>query len=89
MKKRPALLLATIFAATVSAISVVSVKHQSRKLFVELQGLERARDAMQVEWGQLQLEQSVWATHDRIQRIARDRLDLYVPPASKTVLVIR
>ncbi len=55
----------------------------------DLQALERDRDGMQVEWGQLQLEQSVWATHDRIQEIARERLDLYTPPAETVVLVIK
>jgi cell division protein FtsL len=50
----PLLLLAVI----ATAISAAYAKHQSRKLFIELQELEEQRDAMNVEWGQLQLEQS-------------------------------
>lgn len=51
----------------------------NRKLFVELQAVERERDRMQVEWGRLQLEQNAWATHGRIDRVAREQLELYMP----------
>lgn len=74
-------------AVFASAVSVVYVKHASRKLFVELQGLERERDALNVEWGQLHLEQSTWATHGRIESVARDRLGMQVPGADAIVLV--
>ena len=74
-------------AVFVSAVSVVYVKHASRKLFVELQALERARDGLNVEWEQLHLEQSTWATHGRIESMARDRLGMQVPDAGSIVLV--
>ena len=70
-----------------SALSVVWVKHESRKLFVTLQGLERTRDDLNVEWGRLQLEQSTWATHGRIEAVARDQLDMKLPQAEAIVLV--
>lgn len=59
-----------------SALGVVYAKHQSRKLFVELTELQQARDAMNVEWGQLQLELSTWATQGRIEQAARQRLHM-------------
>ncbi len=74
-------------AVFLSALAVVYVKHRGRVLFVELQTLQRERDAMQVERGQLQLEESTWATHDRIERIARGRLGLVAPSSESTVLV--
>jgi len=70
-----------------SGVAVVYVKHLTRSLFVELQALERAQDEMQTEWGRLELEVSAWASHERIRRIARERLDLYVPPGDAVVLV--
>lgn len=76
-----------VLGVGLSAVSVVYHKHLSRKLFVELQRLERERDAMQVEWGKLQLEESTWATHDRIQRIAVGQLEMHIPPARAVVLV--
>lgn len=72
----------------VSAISVVYVKHYNRKLFVELQQLEKQRDEMEVEWGRLQLEQNTWATHARIERIARERLQM-ITPENKDVIYIK
>ena len=57
-----------------SALGVVYAKHQSRKLFVQLNELQQQRDAMNVEWGQLQLELSTWATNGRIEQIAYQQL---------------
>ena len=74
-------------ALFVSALATVYVQHHRRMQFVELRILERERDAMQVEWGQLKLEQSTWATHERIERLALEKLDLHMPPAAEVVLV--
>ena len=71
----------------ISALSVVFVKHENRKHFVELQGLQKQRDAMNIEWGQLQLEQSTWATHSRIEGIARKRLGMETVPQGKVMIV--
>lgn len=70
-----------------TALSVVYVKHENRKHFVELQGLQKHRDGMNIEWGQLQLEQSTWATHSRIEGMARKRLDMVNVPQDKVVIV--
>ncbi|NCF26089.1 MAG: cell division protein FtsL [Gammaproteobacteria bacterium] len=85
----PRLPLAGLLAVAlfVSALATVYVQHHRRMQFVELRKLERERDAMQVEWGQLKLEQSTWATHERIERLALEKLDLHMPPAAEVVLV--
>lgn len=70
-----------------SAVATVYVQHHRRMQFVELRKLERERDRLQVEWGQLKLEQSTWATHERIERLALEKLDLHTPPAADVVLV--
>lgn len=72
-----------------SSIALVYTEHRHRALYVELRALERERDALEVEWGKLQLEQSTWATHERIESMARERLHLRVPPMNETVLVTR
>ncbi|MFB3067296.1 MAG: cell division protein FtsL, partial [Planctomycetota bacterium] len=79
--------VALAVALFVSAVALVYVQHYRRMQFVELRKLERERDAMQVEWGQLKLEQSTWATHERIERLALDKLDLRIPTAAEVVLV--
>ena len=70
-----------------SALALVYVQYARRTLFVELQGLERERDELQVNWGRLQLEQSTWATDERIAGIATEKLGLYRPSADQIVLV--
>lgn len=75
------------FAVLVSALSVIYAKHETRKYFVELQGLEHQRDEMEINWGKLQLEQGAWATHGRIEQLARKRLDMIIPPAQSVVIV--
>jgi cell division protein FtsL len=75
------LLLTLALVAT--ALSVVSARHQARKLFVALQAEQvRARD-LEVEWGQLQLEISTWLMHNRVEEVAHDRLHMQVPAAGR------
>jgi cell division protein FtsL len=71
----------------VSALGVVYAKHQSRKLFVELQALHKTRDAMDVEWGQLQLEQSTLATHGRVEGSAGAKLGMVIPESKQVVIL--
>ena len=82
------LLLFLLVAVTLTATGVVYAKYASRKYFVELQSLRSERDAIDVEWGRLQLEQSTWATHGRVERLARERLNMRIPEA-REILVIR
>ncbi len=70
-----------------SALGVVYAKHQSRKLFVQLNELQQQRDAMNVEWGQLQLELSTWATNGRIEQVARQQLRMTNVDFDQVVIV--
>lgn len=70
-----------------SAIMLVYTKHQSRKLFVELQQLKYQVDDLNTEWGQLQLEQSAWSDHGRIERVARTRLSMVMPEPDEVVFI--
>jgi cell division protein FtsL len=70
------LLVAGLF---ISALETVVARHQARKLFVEIQSLEKVRDELNEEWSRLLLEQSTWATDVRIENIARTRLDMKEP----------
>ena len=71
----------------VSAVALIYTKHESRKLFVELEALTQGRDALSIEWGQLQIEQSTWAQHARIEQVAIQDLSL-VRPESSDIFVI-
>jgi cell division protein FtsL len=65
-----------VFIIVASAIGVIYSKHQNRMLYVELRELEVKRDNLNVDWGRLQLEQSTWATHGRVENAARKRLNM-------------
>ena len=69
------------------ALALVTAQHKARKLFSELAEEQSAARQIDVEWGQLQLEQSTWAMHARIERIASSRLQMHVPVAARTRLV--
>ena len=87
MRVKILLLAILLIIVSVSAISVVYVKHYNRKHFVELQQLEKERDKMEVEWGQLQLEQNTWATHARIDLLAREKLQMRTPVSNDIIYV--
>ena len=70
-----------------SAILLIYSKHQSRKLFVKLEQLRYEVDALNTEWSQLQLEQSAWSGHGRIERVARNRLSMVTPESGDVVFV--
>jgi cell division protein FtsL len=73
----------------ISALQVVIARHETRRLFVELQALERTRDKLNEEWGKLQLEQSTWAINDRIETFARTKLSMKMPERSSVVLLAK
>jgi cell division protein FtsL len=70
-------------ALTACALGLVTSQHQARKLYVELQKEQELAKHLEVEWGQLQLEQSTWATHARVEKLAVQALGMRVPSASR------
>jgi cell division protein FtsL len=74
-------------ALLLAAISVVWSKHEARSLFIELQGLHAERDRLDIEWGQLKLEQSAWAMHGRVEQTARLNLKMVVPRPDEVRIV--
>jgi cell division protein FtsL len=70
-----------------SAVAVVWARHQDRSQFVQLQQLNAERDALDVEWGQLKLEQSAFATHGRVEQAARGDLQMVIPRPEEVRIV--
>ena len=71
-----------------SGIWIVEVEHRSRQLFIENEALNRELDRLQTDWGRLQIEQGTYATHSRIEALARQRLQLTVPSRDQLVVVV-
>ncbi|MEN9481907.1 MAG: hypothetical protein RLZZ298_3302 [Pseudomonadota bacterium] len=75
-----------LLIVVVCALGVVTSQHRARKLFQNLEGEQERVRQLDVEYGQLQLEMSTWATHPRIEKIARDRLHMVTPDATGRVV---
>jgi cell division protein FtsL len=75
-----------LLIVVVCALGVVTSQHRARKLFQSLEGEQERVRQLDVEYGQLQLEMSTWATHPRVEKIARDRLHMVTPDATGRVV---
>lgn len=81
--------IATVFsfALVLCALSVVNAQYQARSLFIELERAQTVAKQLDVEWAQLQLEQSTLDKHARIEENARRSLNMVpVTPANTQYL---
>jgi cell division protein FtsL len=79
--------LALLALLVACALSLVTSRYQARKLFVDLEREQAQGRAYDVEYGQLQIEQSTWATPARIEKIAREQLHMQLPASSQVRIV--
>ena len=76
-----------LLAVVASGIAVVWARHQDRLAFVQLSKLQNQRDALNVEFGRLELEQATWASPSRIEHVAREQFGMISPPASSVEMI--
>jgi len=74
-------------AVLASAVAVVRARHESRTLFVELERQNAERDALNIGWSQLQLEQSAWSSHGFVERVAVERKGMVFPKPDEVRIV--
>lgn len=72
----------------ISAMMVIFSAYEYRRLFNQHQVLVSQWDELQVEWGQYLLEQSVWSSHNRVETLAADQLEMVVPD-TETIEIVR
>ena len=83
-----ALAIAVLWVAVLSsAAGAVYCTFRSRQLFIELEQLSAQRDNLDIQWGQLQLEQSAWSTHAFVESVAGKRLHMSMPAPGDIVIV--
>jgi len=75
-------------AVLASAVGVIYARHQARELFVRLEKLNAERDALDMEWGRLQLEQSAWSADAFVERVANAKLQMNIPE-TRDVRIVR
>lgn len=79
--------LLLLLLLAICALSLVTSQYKSRKLFTELEQQQERSRQLEIEYGQLQLEQSTWAMHARVERIAVKRLQMRAPDAKQLQIV--
>ncbi|HET9046988.1 MAG TPA: cell division protein FtsL [Casimicrobiaceae bacterium] len=79
--------LVLLCALIVCALSLVTSRHDARRLFVELEREQARARQLETEYGQLQLEQSTWGMPARVEKIARENLRMQLPPAARVEIV--
>ena len=80
-------ILFLVITVLLLALVIISLRHQSRLLFVELQETQRMRDALNIEWGKFLLEEGAWSQHRRVETTAKARLDMYLPQADRIKVI--
>lgn len=79
MTRRVLILLGLLALNVVSAIAVVQSTQKTRELFHDLQEARLSQDQLANKWTQLQLEDSAWASPDRVSKVARNKLSMSQP----------
>ena len=80
--------LILFFVLIMVSLGVVTSQHQARKLYFELEQQQELAKKYQTEFGQLQLEQSTWAMHSRIEDLAAKKLNMQVPDAKRIQVIL-
>ena len=79
--------LVLLFALIACALSLVTSRHQARRVFVDLERAQAEARGYETEYGQLQLEQSTWGMPARVEKIAREQLRMQLPSSARTEIV--
>lgn len=80
--------LATLVAVIASSFGVIQSTHACRDLYASLQVLEARQWHLQEEYGRLLLEESAWASHHRVEKVARSELQMAEPDLANYHLVM-
>ena len=58
---------------------MIFIKHESRELFIELEGLKQARDELNIQWSELKSQENRCANPVRIEQLAKENLEMHKP----------
>lgn len=58
------------------ALALVNSQYRARNLFIELEKLQQQSRQLDIDWSQLQLDQSTLGKNARIEEIARTELNM-------------
>lgn len=87
LSKQLWVILTLLFTVLVNALVVVYLTNEHRSNFSQLQQLEQQEQALQVQWGQLLLEQASLATPARVEALATQKLQMHLPSDKQTFML--
>lgn len=84
-------IFAAMFSALAvsSAVAIVYTTHLSRLAYIEISANQSIIDELQVEWSQLQIEESTFSEFGRIERAASEELRMSIPGLDESVMIVR
>ncbi len=80
--------LLLLLLVVLSGLSVGYVSYENRRLHNRIQQELENRNSAQVEWGKLLLEHSTLTSPGRVEKVAREKLDMDVPKTSQIEMVL-
>ena len=81
------ILIFLLLVSVITALGVIYSSYMNRQLFNELHQLEQRRDDLQVEWGQLSLDQTTWTSHNHVDELVKQSLDMVIPSPADIIVV--
>ncbi|WP_177203310.1 cell division protein FtsL [Izhakiella capsodis] len=82
------LALLLLAAVLVSAVLVVTTVHKTRLLTAQREQLMLEKNALDIEWRNLILEENALGDHSRVERIATEKLHMqHVDPSQEHIVV--
>jgi len=79
--------LGALVLVIASAFAVIHSTHACRELYTRLQVLESTQWGLQEDHGRLLLEESAWASHHRVEKVARSELQMGAPDLARYEVV--
>ena len=74
-----------VLAVLSTGVALINSAQHSRQLTSELKILQRIQEEMQVEWLQMQLEQSAVTSKVVVDHVAREYLKMITPEPAETI----
>ncbi len=78
-----------LLGVMLSAFAIIQSTHACRALYSTLQVLEASQWYLQEDYGRLLLEESTWASHYRVEKVARGELGMTEPDLTRYKVVVR
>ncbi len=85
----PLLNAVLLLAVVWTAVTIVDTTHLCRQHYAQLQTLQSAEWDMQENWSRLLLEESTWAAHHRVEKLAQEKLAMRAPTVDDMKVVLR